>query len=274
MFAAHPVRLDRASAALESIEPPPLSDRSWRELRLALQPTGYWAFDAPEPWNLEGEDSADTPDFNPVREARVIWSNGSGDVGEAEMYIPGSSVKGAISHRVAFHANRAARVFADLQEESASPGDASGEGNPAVRDLFGSIHRSPRAGKNGDDEPEEESGGSAGKVYLDDVRIPAHFHGRLQRVMHNSSDRFTGGVRAGILFEERVLYRGDPLEVTLRVKDFDGLRSETLAALREALRDLSEGRLQLGAGGGRGHGYFKSVRPFDELWAEFTGGVQ
>ena len=92
---------------------------------------------------------------------------------------------------------------------------------------------------------------------------------RLQRIVHTSIDRFTGGVRAGVLFDERVVFKGEPLELCLDVERFDELDGEVRAAFREACRDLAEGRLALGAGGGRGHGYFRSAEPFDELWNRF-----
>ncbi|MBD3334262.1 MAG: hypothetical protein GF355_01995 [Candidatus Eisenbacteria bacterium] len=166
-----------------------------------------------------------------------------------------------------------------------TPEDCAGQNNPAVRVLFGATHARG-----------EES--RAGRVYIDDIWLGGGYDQQLQRIPHTSIDRFTGGVRAGVLFEERVIFRGPPIKLAIRVEGLDALedhldfafakapqddrpadsagRGEAakriLAAFREAVRDLAEGRLSVGAGGGRGHGYFQIVGDFDAAWRRFAGG--
>jgi len=84
---------------------------------------------------------------------------------------------------------------------------------------------------------------------------------------HVAIDRVTGGSIQNRLFTERPLWRS-PAEIELRVvvlenkdlaaadlRDFNA----ALPALDAALRDLCEGRLALGTGGGRDKGYFKGT---------------
>ena len=274
-FAGLPVGLDEATPQLGSPSVPgPLpEDGSWRTLTLELLAEDYWGFHGEDPWLLEGEERA--PDFNPVREERIEWEHGGGAVSPPRLLAPGSGLKGPIAHRVAFHDNLLTGRFAERPE---APGDLAtwaGSGSPAVRELFGSIHESSApASKEGEERSPSPPPATAGRVFIDDLWLDRAVEGRLQRIAHNSIDRFTGGVRAGILFEERVIYRGPTLCVRLSIHGFEELSEGTRSALREALRDLAEGRLALSAGAGRGHGYFQSVKPFDEVWQDLEPGDQ
>jgi hypothetical protein len=173
-------------------------------------------------------------------------------------------LKGPIAHRVAFHYNlwllrqKNRETEADGAQGAGLPPLSTGQDNPAVLALFGAVH-------------EDATKGQAGRVYVDDIWFPEQLGDCLQCLDHTSIDRFTGGVRAGVLFRERVFYKGAGLKLRLAVEGFDQLEDGFRLALCEALRDLAEGRLALGAGGGRGHGYFTSEKSFDVLWASFTG---
>lgn len=254
-----PVALDRPAPQLIACEPQPLgASPGWRTLALHLAAEDYWAFHGAEPWTFAHE--SEPPDFNPVREERIEWHDGRGAVAPPRLVVPGSAVKGPIAHRVAFHYNLARireQQFRGL-ESGCDPEALCGQNNRAVRELFGSLHE------------DAGSESSAGRVYIDDVWLSKRHDKRLQRILHTSIDRFTGGVRAGVLFDERVIYK-EPLEVRIAVERFDELDHDVRAAFQEACRDLAEGRLALGAGGGRGHGYFRSTEPFDELWGRFEG---
>jgi CRISPR/Cas system CSM-associated protein Csm3 (group 7 of RAMP superfamily) len=260
LFAELPVRLDGPAPQLDEASPPPLpEDSDWRSVTLELEPEDYWAFHGEEPWLLDGEER--TPDFNPVREERIVWDAGRGHVSPPRLLVPGSGLKGPIAHRVAFHANLHAGHTA---QEAGTPEELAswvGSANPAVLELFGAVHESREDGA----EPEPPAS-QAGRVFIDDAWLDPATESRLQRITHNSIDRFTGGTRSGVLFEERVVYRGPTLPVRLEIHRFEELTPLARTALREALRDLAEGRLALGAGGGRGHGYFRSVAPFEDVW--------
>ncbi|MBI3892090.1 MAG: hypothetical protein HY303_11245, partial [Candidatus Wallbacteria bacterium] len=134
------------------------------------------------------------------------------------------------------------------------------ENNQAVRLLFGAISES-REGR----EP-----GRRGLVRVSDVHIEDE-PGKDCVLHHVSLDRFTGGALDGFLFTERARI-GDELLVVVEVDTRRTALSEPLAdALAAGLRDLAEGRLQIGAGSGRGNGYME-VRPGGvHAWPEQLG---
>lgn len=87
-------------------------------------------------------------------------------------------------------------------------------------------------------------------------RQPTMHGPHVQAMIHNSIDRYTGGVRNRMLFVEELIWQR-PIE--LRITLLTGVeRSEPTArqALARAIRDLCEGRLALGAGTTKGHGSF------------------
>ena len=228
-------------------------------IELTLTPCDFWGFNGTEAWLLDGEDRSreKPPNFNPVRERRIEWGGqGHGTVTDDRLFVPGTGIKGPIAHRVAFHANRRARAWANKGEGGSNEtfldrGEIDavvGEDNEAVRDLFGCIH-----GK-------KDSKVHAGRVFIDDILLePKDYPDDIfARIMHNSIDRFTGGVRGGILFEERVIYGGPPLVIQVHVERIKDIDDASFEALGDALRDLAEGRLPLGAGAGRGHGRFET----------------
>ncbi len=264
-YLAWPVRLDAPlPAGAEPWHPPARSDG--RVLELRIEPDAYWAVHGSDPWTLQGEDKA--PDLNPVRDGRVVWGDGRGRLDPDRFYLPGSSIKGAVAHRVAFHANLLAGRFADRVAADGLDGCVGGR-NPEVRYLFGAAK-------------DDGSGDQAGRVFIDDVWLDDGAAARLQRVPHIAVDRFTGGVLDGFLMDERVFYRTGPLAITIRFADLppsddESVRPRALEALRRALRDLIDGGLPLGAGASRGNGVFRAADgyDFDAAWgAVFPDGPE
>ena len=108
----------------------------------------------------------------------------------------------------------------------------------------------------------KEVAAQIGCLIFDDVYIDrAERQQTLQAVeyAHNGIDRFTGGVRDGVLFVEEVVTDSQPfqLNITVALPANRQPSPEMWQALHLALTDLVEGDLALGAGGGRGHGYFE-----------------
>ncbi|NBC33494.1 MAG: hypothetical protein GVY13_12530 [Alphaproteobacteria bacterium] len=202
------------------------------------------------PWLFGGGIPTGSEDIAPVTETRVIWDGDRGAVTEHPVhYLPASSLKGALAHRLAWHDNRLAGRWAGSDLPSSPVGDQ----NPAVRALLGAV----KAGKDG--EP-----GRRGALLLDDIFLTQPAPDRT--VMHVAIDRFTGGVRAGALFEERVLEPGtwqtdyriilvDPENALRHLDPAEAGRIAT--ALDATLKDIAKGRLAFGAGGGRGNGGFQ-----------------
>ena len=202
-----------------------------------LEAENYWMFGG-------GEDLLSEPrpvDMAPVRDNLIVWEKGEngteGKVKRNVIVIPGSSVKGAIAHRTAFHYNVLRGNFADKVENLE---EFCGENNGAVRDLFGFAGAGPQDG-------------ARGKISIEDVFIendpPSN------RIAHVTIDRFTGGAKDTGLFDEKPLYKGE-FDMKITVEDLDSIDDESLKAFCSALDDLCNGRLQLGAGSGRGMGYF------------------
>ena len=179
----------------------------------------------------------------------IEWNtNNIGNIHKYNLVIPASSIKGALSHRIAYHYNL-------LQQKWADTGDAkAGEENEAVKALFGYCKNN------------NQSDGARGKVIINDIFIPdEEFNQKL--INHVSIDRFTGGAMPGKLFNERPVCADSRIPLTILVEkevinEPDPQNPNLIRkALKHTLIDLAEGRLQLGAGSGRGNGYFRAEIP-------------
>lgn len=238
-------RLDVSLANNEGLIPvtlPPIASTGI-SAKISLKPEAGWRFGAGSV-SLKG-DNGKPADALPASERIVEWRDGRGSLGERRLLIPASSIKGALSHRVAYHYNRLAGCFAT--PELASNYDKNAV-NPAVRTLFGHA-------------TDHDAGdGQIGRILFDDSYLkpkPAN----LSQQMHNSIDRFTGGVRDKVLFSEEVVHRtGIALHMSIAADNgLDQALADDpriLQSLSLALDDLTAARLPLGAGSAKGHGYF------------------
>jgi CRISPR/Cas system CSM-associated protein Csm3 (group 7 of RAMP superfamily) len=226
------------SEPASALKPRVMADEKQKDGRIAeitiqLQPRAYWMFG--------GGVDPDGADMAPVTDSRVVWNADRATVENEVVYIPGTALKGALAHRVCFHANRRAGRYADMVQDVDG---ITGSGNDVVRELFGYSK--------GDDEMKD---GLRGRVVIDDMFIRRRDLCARQIVQHVSIDRFTGGARAGALFNEHPLYRGDVIQVRMVIERFTSLGGQAREALRDALMDLCEARLQIGGGSGRGAGF-------------------
>ncbi len=207
--------------------------QGWYLHRIQLKPDAGWRIGGTSVTPLHKSAKKD-PDDVPHHEAMIVWHGDRATLHSKVAVAPASSIKGALAHRVAFHANCLMKKW----ESDALIGEA----NPAVSSLFGSM-------ADGDQ-------GCAGRVFVEDAFLFAEDH-RTPKVhwqMHTSLDRFTGGVRDKVLFGEEILWR-ESLDLNVWVNDA-GLDDLARKAWRLALDDLKEGRLSLGGGMARGHGWF------------------
>ncbi len=195
-------------------------------------------------------------DLLPKVEEVIDWGAGRGERKLQMCLLPASSLKGALAHRIAFHYRRLAGDWAggvtDEQALNARP--------PAVAALLGEVK-----------DTEEEAGrrieqGCVGALVIDDAWIAADTV-QVARLMHNAIDRFTGGVRDRVLYEEESLFGGEiEVPITLDQRRLDkncerlGISKEEQADVREALRlaldDLCQARLALGSRTTTGNGFF------------------
>ena len=252
-YLMHPVSLVQPSPVLE---PGLLGKSKDREpfAKLALKPRGFWMFGGGVDVDVSGKTANwKASDMAPVRDTVVKWENDTSKPLENCLIIPGSSIKGAIAHRTAYHFNCLEGRFIDL--EAADPEGQLKEytKNPAIDELFGSA-------KDGES-------GERGHVLIDDSFLQPE-ETSTRRIPHVSIDRFTGGALDGALFDERPAVGGE-IEVTVHLdQPCTYFSKNALEALRRALSDLAEGRLALGAGVGRGNGFFEGTLTFREPLTE------
>lgn len=229
-------------------------------LKLRLTPRDFWRIgqgDGPL-----GRKYDKTPDLLPKAEALVAWdAAGKGKLEPQVKYalVPGSSVKGALAHRTAFHFNAMSGIFVETLEEKQLKTWDKSEHCDGVRTLFGFAKN-----KEATDSGSSNGTGRAGQVLIEDLHLKIdNPEQQTTSLMHNSIDRFTGGVRNRMLFSEELLHsQSMDLTITLLpgVTEADGT---TRQAFARALVDLCAGRLALGGGSTKGHGSF-SGKPLDE----------
>ncbi len=287
-------------------------------IELDLEPQDYWIFGTgtpvrPEHYRQEdrGEGGprgrpddrgeARTPIGKvPVTEPRIVWdTTGEGSVREEarfDILVPASGVKGALRHRMLFHARRrsgawaptpdtdaaAYRIYEDWADKVTATPVTGGHaeprqglyGNPppeaaeqAVHWLLGNVDIGARqaAGREADK-------ASAGRVYLADLYLSAE-EARSALLQHVSLDRFTMGPMDGLLYDEAPVAKGPTLRMVFLL-DERGISTLARQSFHEALLDLAEGRLALGAGSNRGHGYFRATKASIESLNKALGGVQ
>ena len=214
---------------------------------LDLRTDSFWLF---------GAGSDEEADLAPAREWRVGWrraNNGQATGGvELDCYVvPGSAVKGALSHRTLFHARAIAGAYAGERAESEER---------QAKTWHGQIFGAKKSRRSSEGERVEE--GVAGRLYIDDLILsPAEMAGaealgasRFQQ--HVTIDSFTGGSLGSNLFSERPLYGGS-IRLRCWLAEPEKVEPNAQQALRRAFDDLCAGRLQLGGGSGRGRGYFR-----------------
>ena len=216
------------------------------QARVTLEPEDFFRFgQGMKPLDSNGDKD---PDLLPVTEEVVVWDGTVGRLSERKLLIPATAIKGALRHRVAFHYNQLADQFAE--------GDGvnfNTDQNHGVCALFGE-------GAGQDD-------GSPGCVFMDDLYLAET---EVSHMTHNGIDRFTGGVREHVLYAEEVVAVPQFTFALTLSGDGDVPRMARLA-LEKALEDLVSGRLPLGAGAARGHGYFRGSYQWNEAgkaWLE------
>jgi hypothetical protein len=237
----------------------PSASSGRKRLKVHLRPEGGFRFGDGARSLQEGR-PANAPPLHdlPKTETRVVWAGGQGQLRPDQILVPATSVKGPLAHRTAFHANRLGGVWATAERASGPVEYDKALHCEAVQALFGHAANTV----------EGESQGHAGLLRLRDAWIERN-KVKPQSRQHNSIDRFTGGVRDGFLFSVENLHAasapdktpGDWLTLELEFDDaraqLNQLQPVHLQALYLALRDLTQGRLALGADSGGGLGAFQ-----------------
>lgn len=200
-----------------------------KHFRLELTPDDFFLFSS----GFESEDA----DVSFLTESVIEWEKEKPTFKTKNIVIPSSSVKGAILHRVAFHYNKLAGVYADTLDKLPETSE-----NEAVKALFGYSA--------------DGSDGKRGKVIISDLFLDNNLPKKI--LNHVSIDRFTGGAIAGALYSEEVIYGKDEnfvLDIFVEPITI-GNDSNVEESLILALKDICNGMLPLGGGTMRGHGCF------------------
>lgn len=225
----------------ETIELKKSNPEGWITYEIMLNPVDFMLFGSGF-----GNDKAD---MTFVRESFVDWGTIPATVKDREkvILIPASSVKGALSHRLAYHYNKMKKVYADDLPEGKKIEDFVGKNNEAVKAVFGSEGDSVD-GRNK----------KRGNVLMSDIIQEATISSKI--LNHVSIDRFTGGAIDGALFNEETLYtKGQSFNMKLIVNNDAFEDKDVQIAFEESLRDLCSGMLPLGGGVNRGNGCFKGT---------------
>ncbi len=178
------------------------------------------------------------------RETYIVWINGKAEFSEEKILIPATSVKGAISHRTAYHYNRLKGNYADKINAAEKIEDYTGENNNAIKEIFGFANNSDI----------NDGYGQRGRAIFSDLFLN---NTREKLFNHIAIDRFTGGTIDGALFDEKVIYSDMPIVLKIAVEK-NTFREDTKIqeAFECALKDISTGMLPLGGGVMKGYGCF------------------
>lgn len=236
-----------------------LDDSKWTHYQLKLKPLDFFMFGS-------GMGDSDADNVY-VSELIVCWGSDDKpyidkdkeDKQQKRVLIPGSSVKGALAHRTAYHYNKIKKRFAGKQK----PEDITGGANEAVAAIFGKA--------DGDKF-------TRGRILIDDVikgqaepkaTTVAQSKTTSKTFYHNKIDQFTGGTMDGALFQEKVIYDKDT-EYTFNIYvEKDALNDDDIKkAFVQSLRDICTGLLPLGGITNRGNGIFTGIATENDkqLW--------
>ncbi|EKO3913254.1 hypothetical protein P0F25_001904 [Vibrio metschnikovii] len=171
-------------------------------------------------------------------EPHISWESGTATLTAHRPVLCGSSIKGILAHRIAYHLRRYNQEWAEIKAEQVH--DDWQQIPEALTELFGCA---------ADDSQATDGKYQAGKLYVDDVELEDY---KTIIRTHNKIDRFTGGVQQGALYSEQLLYQ-PKFTITLWIEHSTQLSAALIFALRETLADLQAGLLPMGAGSGRGN---------------------
>lgn len=226
------------------IEDDDVKDDNYIHYQLKLKPESFFTFSAGY-----GDTEVDSiPKF----EAYFVWDeeNKNPDLKDftpennqlGKALIPASSIKGAISHRVAYHFNKLMGVYADEMSEDSFESE-TGNNNKAVQELFGFIDI-------------ENNTAKRGKVIIPDKYID-YSEEDIHIFNHVAIDRFTGGGMDGALFSEKVISTDKEIELDIFVEKSALENENIIKAFKNTLDDLVNGFLPLGGMTTKGNGVFK-----------------
>lgn len=229
----------------EELKIAPSGHSGWTHYRLTLSPVDFFMFGSGM-----GDNEGDADNVY-ASELVVSWSGIDGTPsfdGNKRVLIPGSSVKGALAHRTAYHYNKILKRFAGKENEA-----KVGSDNEAVAAIFGKA--------DGNDF-------TRGRLLIDDI-LQGQADAKSKVFFHNKIDQFTGGTIDGALFQEKVVYgKGGEYTLNIYVEDKALADEDIKHAFEQSLRDICIGLLPLGGITNRGNGIFTgtATKTDEPLW--------
>ncbi|CAA6815327.1 MAG: DUF324 domain-containing protein [uncultured Sulfurovum sp.] len=205
--------------------------------KISIKPDSFFSFGAGF-----GDDKVD--DIS-VTEEIVKWDKVEGYFSEKQILMSASSLKGALSHRVAFHYNKLEKKFI---ENIKNVDDHMGENNLAVATIFGASKSHKHEGK--------------GKALFSDMYHDFN-EDEVKIFDHVKIDRFTGAAMDSALYNEKVNAQKDIWNIEIVLAD-DIVDSNIEKAFKDTLDDLCKGLLPLGGKVNRGHGIFEGSWSMEE----------
>lgn len=206
----------------------PTEEDNMDRYSLSIKPSDFFIFSS----GFGDQDA----DMTPVKTSIVIWDGCKGKIKHNLILIPGTSVKGALSHRTAYHFNKLSKFF--VGDDNAKVGNE----NEAIRQLFG---------YNENGKPVKR-----GNVIISDIISNLVYNEKI--IKHTAIDRFTGGTIDGALYDEKTIY-GDNLSFETTIYVSKGIDDKIIKSFELALKDLCTGLLPLGGGVNRGNGIFTGI---------------
>lgn len=195
---------------------------NYDEYILKLTPDDFFMFGS----GFGDEDS----DMTAVFENEIDYQNKT--LSKKRVLIPASSIKGAISHRLAFNWNIENNDFEDTAKIE--------EENEAVITIFG--HKKEKK--------DDIELGQKGKILISDCYINKYNEKKFE---HVKIDRFTGGASDGALFQEKTT-QSDKFEIRLYLKS--SVEEKYKKVFEKTLKEICNGLLPLGGMTTKGHGFF------------------
>lgn len=184
-------------------------------------------------------------------EPRITWLNDNAHISKNTPVLPGSTWKGIIAHRFAYHLRRLNGQWAETLQDTTHEEWVTRP--KEVDELFGFAN-------------ENTGHGQAGKLIFHDTDIK-NFSTVVR--YHNAIDRFTGGVIRGALYSEELLEHPE-FELRISAKQGATITSQHKAALQATFDDIEQGTLAIGGGSGRGHSHTERNGIWEINWKQLT----
>jgi CRISPR/Cas system CSM-associated protein Csm3 (group 7 of RAMP superfamily) len=238
----------QATEGLEAWTPPELAASNWATLPMNLTAEdGLRVGMGDRALSARGQREKLADDL-PYVENRVVWPKSGVAQLQACVVIPASAIKGPVAHRLAFHDRRRRGLWADAETVRQACAEHPLK-TPGQARWLGDIKRKGPAVQDS----------RAGLLLFEDIVLPLSDAAGVGYRNHNSMDRFTGGVRDGILFSEEYLFRPQ-LRTQWHVnrRGLGLVDDEAWSALRATVDDLLHGRLAIGADSASGMGFLQA----------------